>query len=96
MATKEYLVEDGGSRQEILSVEQATNTGDALSILMAKARVAARRIDDPETPGPAVAALMKRHDELMDQIRAIRAETEGDELGEAADSPDEGFDPSSI
>lgn len=96
MAIQEVLVDDDGATTPILSVEQATNTGDALSILMAKARVAARRIDDPETPGPAVAALMKRHDELMDQIRAIRSETEGDELGQAADSPDEGFDPSSI
>lgn len=81
---------------QALTVEQATNSGDQLSILMSKARVAARRIDDPETPGPAVAALMKRHDELMTQIQALRAETEGDELGKAADSPDEGFDPSSI
>lgn len=96
MATKEYLVEDGAEPQEILTVEQATNTGDQLSILLAKARVAARRIDDPDTPGPAVAALMKRHDELMDQIQDLRAETEGDELGQAADSPDEGFDPTSV
>lgn len=84
------------TKEQALTVEQATNSGDQLSILMAKARVAARRIDDPETPGPAVAALMKRHDELMTQIQALRAETEGDELGKAADSPDEGFDPSSI
>lgn len=87
---------DDAEPEEILTVEQATNTGDQLTILLAKARVAARRIDDISTPGPAVAALMKRHDELMDQIRAIRAEAEGDELGQAADSPDEGFDPTSV
>lgn len=96
MAAQEVLVDDDGTTTPILTVEQATNTGDQLAILLAKARVAARRIDDPDTPGPAVAALMKRHDELMDQIQDIRSETEGDELGQAADSPDEGFDPTSV
>jgi hypothetical protein len=52
--------------------------------------VAARRLDDPKTPGPAVAAIMRQMREIARDIAAIDARAADDRDGTVA--PDEPFD----
>lgn len=54
------------------SVFEAAEHGSLLDELVQMRRVTARRIDDPTTPAPALAAIMKQHRELAESIKSIR------------------------
>lgn len=96
MAIQEVLVDEDGATTSILTVEQAADTGDHVAELVAMRRVAARRIDDPNTAGPALAALIRQYRDLSKEIHDLQGAEEGDELDQAADSPDEAFDPTAV
>lgn len=79
-----------------MTVSQAAASGDRLAELLAMRAVIARAIDSEKTLARDLAALTKRLVDIGREIEELRSQTEGDEIGEAAHSPDERFDPSAI
>ena len=79
-----------------LSVHDAAESGDRLEELRAMRRVISRHIDSPETLARDLAALTRRQMEISREIESLKNESEGDAIGNAADSPDETFNPASI
>lgn len=79
-----------------MSVYAAAESGDRLEELRAMRRVIARHIDSEDTLARDLAALTRRQMEISREIETLRAESEGDAIGQAADSPDEKFDPASV
>lgn len=79
-----------------MSVSDATETGDRLAELVAMRMVLARAIDSEKTQARDLASLTKRLFDIGREIEELRTSTEGDDIGKAAESPDETFDPSSI
>jgi len=78
------------------TVSEAAASGDRLAELLAMRTVIARAIDSEKTLARDLAALTKRLVDIGREIEELRSQTESDDIGEAADSPDETFDPSSI
>jgi hypothetical protein len=58
--------------------------------------VLARAIDSEKTQARDLASLTKRLFDIGREIEELRASTEGDDIGKAAESPDEKFDPASV
>lgn len=79
-----------------MSVSDASESGNRLEELRAMRRVIARHIDSTDTLARDLAALTRRQMEISREIETLRMESEGDAVGQAADSPDETFDPASI
>lgn len=79
-----------------MSVSEAAESGDRMAELLAIRRVVSRHIDSPATLARDLAALTRRLMEISREIEALKNESEGDAIGNAADSPDETFDPTSI
>ena len=79
-----------------MSVSDASESGNRLEELRAMRRVIARHIDSTDTLARDLAALTRRQMEISREIEALRVESEGDAVGNAAESPDETFDPSSV
>jgi hypothetical protein len=98
MAARKHLKAVDGTREAVvvMSVSDAAESGSRLAELRAMRRVIARRIDDETTQARDLAALSKRQMDISKEIEELMAEVEGDELGKAADSPDEGFDPKAV
>jgi len=101
MAARKHLKAVPGANEPVgrvvvLSVSDAAESGDRLAELRAMRRVISRHIDSPETLARDLAALTRRQMEISREIEALKNESEGDAIGNAADSPDEKFDPSSI
>ena len=98
MAARKHLKAVGGTGEAVavMSVSDAAESGSRLAELRAMRRVIARRIDDEATQARDLAALSKRQMDISREIEELMSEEEGDELGKAADSPDEGFDPASL
>lgn len=98
MARRSYLMPvDGTAEPELLmSVSEAAATGSRLAELKAMRRVIAKRLDDESTPARDLAALSKRQMDISKEIDELMSEAEGDDIDEAVESPDEGFDPSSV
>ena len=80
----------------VMSVSEAAASGSRLSELVAMRAVIARAIDDDRTLARDLAALTRRLMEIGREIEELRSATEGDDIGDAADSPDEEFDPEAI
>ena len=78
------------------SVSAATASGDRLAELRAMRRVLASAIDSDKTQARDLASLTKRLFDIGREIEELRASSEGDDIGNAAKSQDETFDPSSI
>ncbi|MDH6279353.1 hypothetical protein [Prescottella agglutinans] len=78
------------------SIEQAAAGGSRREVLVAMRTRIAAAVDDPETPPRDLAALSKRLIEVMNDIDAIDNRLGGDEIGQAADTPDEDFDGSAV
>ena len=81
---------------EQMTVSEAAASGDRLAELVAMRTVIARAIDSEKTLARDLASLSKRLVDIGREIEEIKAESESDEIGEAADSPDESFDPKTI
>lgn len=77
------------ARAKPLSVKAAADSGVRRHLLVAlRARIAAD-IDNRETPPRDLAALSRRLLEIAREIEAIDAEENGDDIGDAASTPDE-------
>lgn len=99
MAVRKVHLQSVGDSDEfvpVMSVSDASASGSRLAELQAMRRVIARRLDDELTPAAAMAALSKRLFDVGREIEDLMREVEGDDLDQAADSPDEDFDPSSV
>lgn len=77
------------------SLVEAIAGGDYLEILLAQQRDIAASL--PEANGPAKAALHRQFSLVTKEIEAIRsADTDDDDIGKAAKTPDDGWDESAI
>lgn len=80
------------------SLSAAADSGEREQLLALRDRLASI-IDQPDTLARDVASLSIRYMKVVAGISALDAAAaamEGDALGDAADSPDEGFDPSAV
>lgn len=80
------------------SLSDASNLGKREQLIALRDRLASI-IDDPSSLARDVASLSIRYMKVVEAISVLddaEVALEGDALGEAADSPDEGFDPSSV
>ena len=95
MATKSALkvVTDDmtPTRKKPLTVRGAADSGNRRDLLVAlRARIASD-IDDTKTPARDLAALSRRLLEIAREVDSIDATEKGDDVGDAADTPDEPF-----
>lgn len=72
-----------------LTVLEAAESGDYLSELVALRRRIATAVGDPNTAARDLASLTRRQLEISKEINALMAADEGDEVGDAAATPDE-------
>lgn len=98
MAARKHLKAVDGTSEPVpaMSVSEAAESGSRIAELRAMRRVIARRIDDEGTMARDLAALSKRQMDISKEIQELMDAEEGDELGKAADSPDESFDPATL
>jgi hypothetical protein len=82
-------VVEAGEKREPLSLLDAVSAGDYLAELVALHRRIAVSVNNPETPARDLASLTRRQLEISKEIKALRAASEGDEVGAAASTPDE-------
>jgi len=75
---------------------EAAADGSRRDVLVAMRTVLAAAVGNPETPPRDLAALSKRLIEVMNDIDLIDKKLGDDEIGQAADTPDEDFDGSSV
>ena len=78
---------------ETQSIRDAAASGSRLSLLVAMADRIATELDNG-VPARDLASLTRRLLEVTKEIESIHAETDGDEVGQAADTPDEEWDAS--
>jgi len=98
MAARKHLtaVDDSREPAPVMSVSEAAESGSRVAELRAMRRVIAFRLDDATTAARDLASLSKRQMDISREIEELMTDAEGDELGKAADSPDEGFDPTAL
>lgn len=72
-----------------LSLLEAVDAGDYLAELVATHQRIARAVNNPETSPRDLASLTRRQLEISKEVKALRAASEGDEVGAAAATPDE-------
>lgn len=83
------------ARPQRLTLAQAIERGNYLEILLAQQRDIAASL--PEASGPAKAALHRQFSLVTKEIEAIRsADTDDDDIGKAARTPDDEWDESAI
>ena len=73
------------------NVVTAAASGDQRDLLVALRARIARDIDSDKTPARDLAALSRRLLEIAKEIRALDAATSKDDVGQAAEVPDEKF-----
>lgn len=78
------------------TIVEAASSGTRRDVLVALRTRIAESVADPETPPRDLAALSKRLIEVMNDIDIIDKKLGDDELGRAADTPDEDFDGSAV
>lgn len=82
------------------SVVAAAASGDLRQMLVALRNRIAKAIDDPRTPAPALAALIRQQIEIAARIHAIDRAADADSSASAksmiATTPDEAWDESMI
>lgn len=74
-----------------LTVVAAAADGDRRELLVALRSRVAKALDDPNTAARDLAALTRRMQEIARDIEAIDSEEGGDDIGDAAGTPDEAF-----
>jgi hypothetical protein len=84
------VVAEGEARPgKPMSVLEAAESGDYLAELRALRRRIAHAVSDPNCPARDLAALSRRQIEIAKEINAIESTVKGDEVGDAAATPDE-------
>jgi hypothetical protein len=85
------VVADSETRSKPFTVREAADSGTRRDLLVALRARIATDTDSPLTPARDLAALSRRLLEIAREIEAIDAHDEGDEVGDAAATPDEVF-----
>lgn len=73
------------------TVKAAADSGGRRALLVALRARIATDIDNPNTPPRDLAALSRRLLEIAKEIEALDADARGDDVGRAADTPDEAW-----
>lgn len=91
MAKKSPLraVKPGEGPPRRKSVTEAADDGTRLELLVSLRTRVAATVGDPNCPPRDLAALSRRLLEIAKEIEAIEAEDRGDDVGDAAATPDE-------
>ena len=76
-------------KQRQPTVLEAAESGDYLAELLALRRRIASAVTDVNTPARDLAALTRRQLEISKEIKALQSRDAGDEIGDAASTPDE-------
>lgn len=84
------------ARGKAKSVTQAADSGTQRELLVAMRARIAKTIEDPKCPPRDLSSLSRRLIEIAREIEAIDSDGGGDDIGEAAATPDEAFDPSAV
>jgi hypothetical protein len=74
------------------SVTEAAESGTPRELLVALRTRIARQVQDPKCPARDLASLSRRLLEIAREIEQIDAEEGGDDVGNAAETPDADFD----
>lgn len=74
------------------TVEQAAADGTPRELLVALRTRIAQEVQNPRCPARDLASLSRRLLEISREIEQLDAEEKGDDVGNAAATPDEGFD----
>lgn len=84
-------VQDGEqpAKKRPKSITRAADDGTRRELLVALRSRIARSVEDPNTPARDLASLSRRLLEIAKEIEALDAEEEKDDVGHAADTPDE-------
>lgn len=78
------------------TVTQAADAGSHRELLVAMRDRVAKAVEDPNTPARDLAALTRRLLEIAREIEAIDSRDGGDDIGEAAGTPDADFRPEAL
>lgn len=81
---------------EPLTLLGAIGAQDRLAEIVAKRRIIAAHIDHPETLARDLASLLLKDEALADRMYELLSRDEPDELGKAADTGDENFNPRAV
>jgi hypothetical protein len=81
-------IRPGGPPRRPMTVTKAATTGDRRDLLVALRTRIAQSVEDPNTPAPALAALSRRLLEIARELEALDAAGGGDNVGNAAATPD--------
>lgn len=76
---------------EATSLNVAFLSGSRVGELRAKRRILIAHIENENTLARDLAPLMRQDNELARELELLRLETEGDDVGDATDAPDEAF-----
>ena len=87
---------DEAAAAEGKSVSAAAASGDRRELLVTMRARVATAVEDPGTPARDLAALTRRLLEIANEIEAIDASSEDDDVAAAAATPDEPWDESAI
>jgi len=78
------------------TITEAADSGTQRELLAAMRGRIAKAVEDPGTPARDLAALSRRLLEIAREIEAIDSRAGGDDLGDAAGTPDSKFDPAAL
>lgn len=79
-----------------MNVSQAARDGSDLDLLIAMRDRIAEAVTDPDCPKRDLASLTLRLSTIVKEINALKSAEGDDALGEAANLPDDKFDPATI
>jgi len=78
------------------TITEAADAGTQRELLSAMRTRIAKAVEDASTPARDLAALSRRLLEIAREIEAIDSRAGGDDLGDAANTPDDQFDPAAL
>jgi hypothetical protein len=78
------------------TIAEAAATGNKRELLITLRAKVALTLEDPKTHPRDVPPLTRRLTEIVEAIEAIDSREGGDDIGDAAATPDEAFDPEAL
>lgn len=79
-----------------MNVSEAARDGSDLDLMVAMRDRIAEAISEPDCPKRDLASLTLRLSNIVKEINALKSAEGEDALGEAANLPDDDFDPNSL
>ena len=88
--------DEAPAKSDVMTVTAAAESGTQRDLLIALRARIAKTVTDPKTPPRDLAALSRRLMDIANEIEAIDSEDGDDDIGDAAETPDQDFDSSAI